>query len=63
MLSENDFEAVSATFCCYDNDANASEAVQKIAADQKDYHKCFSCALIYWIVKLYQSITVKKLSY
>ena len=40
LLSENDFEAVLATFCCYDYGANASEAVQKIATDQKDYHKC-----------------------
>ena len=24
LLSENDFEAVSATFCCYDHGANAS---------------------------------------
>ena len=35
LLSENDFEAVLATFCCYDYGANASDAVQKIAADQK----------------------------
>ena len=27
MVSENDFEAVWATFCCYDHDAKASEAV------------------------------------
>ena len=44
LLSENDFEAVSATFCCFDCGANASEAVQKIATDQKEYHKC-SCVL------------------
>ena len=46
FLSENDFEAVLASFCCYDYGANASEAVQKIAADQKDYHKCSSCVII-----------------
>ena len=40
LLSENDFEAVLATFCCYDYGPNASDAVQKIATDQKDYHKC-----------------------
>ena len=29
LLSENDFEAVSATFCCYDHGANAgSEELQ-----------------------------------
>ena len=30
LASENDFEAVLATFCCYDHGAKASEAVQKI---------------------------------
>ena len=34
FLSENDFEAVLATFCCYDYGANASEAVQKTAIDK-----------------------------
>ena len=37
-LSENDFEALSVTSCCYDYGGNASERVQKIATDQKDYH-------------------------
>ena len=31
LLSENDFEAVLANFCCYDYGANASAAVQKIS--------------------------------
>ena len=31
LLLENGFEAVLATFCCYDLSAKASEAVQKIA--------------------------------
>ena len=31
FLSENDFEAVLANFCCYDCGANTSEAVQKIS--------------------------------
>ena len=42
LLNENDFEFVLATFC-YDYSASASEAVQKIVTDQKDYHKCISC--------------------
>ena len=46
LLSENGFEAVLATFCCYDHGAKASEAVQKIAADQKEYRKCSLCAVI-----------------
>ena len=40
LPNENDFEAVLATFCCHDYGANISEAVEKIATDQKDYHKC-----------------------
>ena len=40
FLSENGFETVLATFYCYDYDANASEAVEKIGTDQKDCHKC-----------------------
>ena len=51
LLSENDFEAVLVTFCCYDYGANASETVQKIATDQKDYHKCSSCVIVCCIVK------------
>ena len=40
VLCENNFEAVLGTFCCYDYGANASEAVQKIIIDHKDYQKC-----------------------
>ena len=32
-LSENDFEVVLVTFCCYDYGPNASEAVEKITTD------------------------------
>ena len=53
LLRVNEFEAVLATFCCYDHGAKASEAVQKIAADKKEYRKCFSCVIICWIVKIY----------
>ena len=64
LLSETDFEAILATFYCYDYGANASDAVQKIAADQKDYHKCSSCVTVCWIAEIYQSITVwKKVGY
>ena len=45
LLSENDFEDVLATLCCYDYDAKASDAVHKIAADQTDLHKCSSCVI------------------
>ena len=41
--------------------ANASEALQEIAADQQDYHKCSSCVIVCWIApKICRSITVKK---
>ena len=46
LLSENDFEDVLDTLCCYNYGANASEAAQKIATDQKDYHKCSSCVIV-----------------
>ena len=35
LLSENDFEAVLAIFCCYDQGGKAFEAVQKIAIDYR----------------------------
>ena len=35
LLSDNSFEVVLTTFCCYEYDANVSEAVQRIATDQK----------------------------
>ena len=31
---------------CYDYSANASDAAQKIATDQKDYHKYSSCVMV-----------------
>ena len=46
LFSENDFEALLATFCCYDHGDKASETVQKIATDQKEYDKCSSCVMI-----------------
>ena len=51
FLSENDFEAVLDTFSCYDYGANASEAVEKIATDQKDDQKCSLCVIVCCIVK------------
>ena len=46
LLSENEFEAVLATFCCNDHDVKTSEAVQKIATDPKEHRKCSSCVII-----------------
>ena len=57
MLNKNDFDVVLSTFCCYDHGGNASEVVQKIAADQNEYHKCSSCVVICWLAKIYLSIS------
>ena len=53
LLSENYFEAVLATFCCYEYGANDFETAQKIATDQKVYHNCSSRVIICWIAKVY----------
>ena len=45
FLIQNDFEAVLNTHCCYEYSGNASEAVEKIATDKKDYHKCSLCVI------------------
>ena len=63
LFSENHFEAVLATFCCYDCGANGPKAVQKISRDQKDYHKYCSCVTVCWITKIYQSTAMKKVGY
>ena len=49
LLNENDIEAVLVTFCCYHYGASASEAVQKITIDQKDYRRFSSCVIAYSI--------------
>ena len=46
LLIENYFEATLAIFCCYDHGVKTSEAVQKIAADRREYHKCSLCVII-----------------
>ena len=38
FFNKHDFEAVLATFFCYDYKVNAFEAVEKITIDRKDYH-------------------------
>ena len=52
LLSKNEFEAILATFCCYEHSAKASEAVQKVTTDQKEYRKCSLCVIICWIAKI-----------
>ena len=42
---------VKMTFRC-----QASKAIQKIATDQKDYHKCSFCVIICCIAKIYLSV-------
>ena len=40
-----------------------TEAVQKIATDKKDDHKCFLCVIFCCIVKIYQLRTMNKIGY
>ena len=41
LHSENNFETVLASLCCYDPIVKACKAVQKIVTDQKEYHKIY----------------------
>ena len=64
LLSENYFENILATFCCSKYGSNVFEAVQKIATDQRDYHKCSLCVIVCWRGKIYQAISMwKKVDY
>ena len=56
FLSENNIEAVLTNLCCYDHCSKASETVQKIVKDLKEYHKCSPCVIICWIAKIYLAI-------
>ena len=49
----DDFDVVLAIFHSYCNGENASEAVAKITADEKYYHKYCFCIII-CIVTVYQ---------
>ena len=51
FLSENDFEAALATFCCYGYSFNAPKIVERIVADGKDYRKCSLCVIVCCIAK------------
>ena len=46
LLSENNFDAVLVTFCCFDYCVNPSETAQKMAADEKDDHKYYLYAIV-----------------
>ena len=39
LLSKNEIETVLTTLCCYDHGTKAYEALQKIAANQREYRK------------------------
>ena len=52
LLSDSAFEVVLATFCCFDHGVRASEVVQKITIDQKEYQMFIIC----WIARIYLSI-------
>ena len=53
FLSENNFEAVLATFCCYEYGVNVSETVANIVTGQKGYHKWSLCVIVFCIAKAY----------
>ena len=46
FLCGNDFDAVLALFHSYAYGTNAAEAVEKMATDEKDYHKYSFCFII-----------------
>ena len=46
FLCRDDFDAVLAIFRSYRHGGNACEAVEKIATDEKDYHKSFLCVIV-----------------
>ena len=49
----DNFDAALAIFRSDYYDANASEAVEKIAANEKVYHKCSPCVIV-WIATAYK---------
>ena len=42
----DNFDAVLAIFCYYGYGTSASEAVEKMATDEKDYRKCSFCFIV-----------------
>ena len=60
FLSGDDFDAVLTIFRFYGYGANASEAVEKIAADKKDYHML---PLLYSLYSISVSIILEKIVY
>ena len=46
MHSENEFDAILLTFCCYGHDANASEAVIAALMKKQFYQKVFFCQFV-----------------
>ena len=48
FLCIDNFDAALAIFCSYCYCANASEAIENIATDEKDYRKCSLCVIL-WI--------------
>ena len=53
FICGDDFDAALAIFrsSCYS--ANTYEAVEKVTTDEKDYHKCSLCVIV-WIAMAYQ---------
>ena len=53
FLKGDDFDAVLAIWYFYYYGANASEAIEKIATDEKDYHKCSLGVIVCCIATVY----------
>ena len=62
-LSEDDSEAVSAAFCCYDYRANASEAVQKKPTDKKSIKTYRSKKVSQMLLVCYNLLNSQKCTY
>ena len=53
FLSGNEFENALTIFYCFDYGKNKSDAVEKIAIDEHDYHKCSLCVIVNFITRSY----------
>ena len=51
--SWNEFENVLTILDCYDYGENKSDAAEKIAIDENDYHKCSLCVIVNFIARLH----------
>ena len=61
QLSDNDIDAVQPVSFVMNNMVSMLlKQFRKSLQIKKNYRKCSSCVIVCWIVKIYQSITVRK---